>query len=103
MITMKKIIFIKSPTPVFNLAYFDGDIIEVHENQADVLIDAGVAKEYLPVFADVEDLPVDIPGRDKLIAAGVTTLEELKEYNDFTEIDGIGVKAGKAIENYLNK
>jgi hypothetical protein len=98
-----KIIFIKSPTPVFNLAYFDGDIIEVYPNQAEVLIEAGVAREYIPEFRDIEDLPVDIPGRDKLLQAGVKSMEELKLYDDLTEISGIGKKTAEAIIDYLKK
>ena len=102
MAATKKIQFDKSPVGVFHLAYFVGDVVLMHSNQADVLIEAGFAHEYTDKPVET-GLPADIPHREKLIAAGVTTLEELKEYNDFTEIDGIGVKAGKAIDNYLNK
>lgn len=99
----KKIIFTKSPTPVFHLAYFDGDIVEFPVNQADELIEAEIAVEYLPVFEDVEDLPVDIPGRDKLILAGVKSMTELRLYDDLTEISGIGKKTAEAIIEYLKK
>ena len=99
----KKIRFIKSPTPVFNLAYFDGDIVDMPANQAEVLIDSGFAEEYFPVISAVADLPLDIPGRDKLILAGVKSLDELRLYDDITEIKGIGKKTAEAIVDYLKK
>lgn len=98
-----KIIFIKSPTPVFNLAYFDGDILEMNANQAEVLIEAGVAKLYEPVFNLIEDLPMDFPGRDALIAFGIKTMQEVRLLNDPTEIKGIGKKTAEAILEYLKK
>lgn len=98
-----KIRFTKSPTGVFNLAYFPGDIVEMPANQAEVLIESEFAEEYIPVISDVNDLPLDIPGRDKLIAAGVKTMNELRQYDDITEIKGIGKTTAKAIVDYLKK
>lgn len=103
MTATKKIKFIKSPTPVFNLAYFDGDIVEMPVNQADLLIEFEVAVEVTPVFADIQDLPVDIPARDKLMEAGVKSMDELRLYEDLTEIKGIGKKTAEAITEYLKR
>jgi len=99
----KKIQFTKSPTPVFNLAYFAGDIVEMPANQADTLIEAEFAVEFFPVVSEAADLPQDIPGRDKLIAFGVTSMAELRQYDDPCEIKGIGKKTAEAILEYLKK
>lgn len=99
----KKIRFIKPPVAVFRLAYFVGDIVEVAANQAEVLIESGFAEEYMPVLEDVTDLPVDIPSREKLLAAGVKSMQELILYDDLTEIPGIGKKTAEAITDYLKK
>ena len=103
MAATKKIRFTKSPTPVFNLAYFEGDIVEMPANQADALIEADFAVEYFPVINHSVDLPQDIPGRDKLLASGVSTLSELMQYDDPSEIKGIGKKTAEAILEYLKK
>jgi hypothetical protein len=40
-----KIIFLKSPTGVFNLGYSEGDACTIDKKQAEILIDAGYAKK----------------------------------------------------------
>ena len=99
----KRIKFTKSPTGRFNLAYFDGDVVDMPQAMAEILIEAEYAVEVHSKIAYNTQLPADVPQRDKLILAGIKSLEELKEYHDFTEIDGIGVKSAKAIEKYLKK
>jgi hypothetical protein len=101
--TTKKIKFTKSPTGLFRLAYFPGDVVEMNTNQADVIIEAGYAEEYNPVIHQESGLPVDIPARDKLLAAGVNSLDELRQYDDLTDINGIGKKSAEAIIAYLKK
>ena len=97
-----KIQFTKSPIGPLHLAYFIGDVVDLQQNQAESLIELGFATAYHQVISHVTDLPADMPHREKLLKAGVTTMEELKEYDDLTEIDGIGVKAAQAIDKYIN-
>ena len=97
----KKIQFIKSPVGLFHLAYFAGDVVELPTNQADVLIEAGYAKEYAPALNPTVDLPGDLPGRDAFLAAGIKTMEEVRLIKDHTEIKGIGKKTAEAIITYL--
>jgi predicted flap endonuclease-1-like 5' DNA nuclease len=99
----KKIIqFIKSPSPApFFMAYFVDDVVEVNDNQAEALIEAGVAKEYIPEKKAAIPLPADMPARDKLIKAGVNSLDELKLYTDLTEINGIGKALAEQISKFL--
>lgn len=99
----KKIQFNKSPVGFFNLAYFAGDVVEMPANQAEVLIEAGYAKEYAPAVNPQPDLPADLPGRDVFLSNGIKTLDELKLITDFTEIKGIGKKTAESIVKYLNK
>ncbi len=75
----------------------------MERNQADVFIEAGYAVEYSPALVQNNDLPSDIPGFKKLIAAGVGSLAELKEYTDLTEIPGIGKKIAEEIAAFLKK
>jgi len=99
----KTIQFIKSPVAVFHLAYFADDIVTMPANRADVLIEAGFAKEYAPAMEIRIDLPEDIPARDKLLKAGVKSLHELNAYDDLTQIPSIGPATAKAIAEYLKK
>lgn len=100
-----KITFIKSPTGSFNLAYFEGDSVEMPANQAKELMNAGVAKPF-DINEDDPigvDLPMDIPARDLLIKQGIKTMDELLIYPDLTKIAGIGKQINKQIMNYLKK
>lgn len=99
----KKIQFTKSPTGKFNLAYFAGDVVEMPANQAEVLIEHDFAVEVTPEIYPKDDLPPDVPARDKLLAAGVKSIEELKLFDDLTEIPGVGKKLAEQIVAYLNK
>lgn len=49
------------------------------------------------------DLPMDLPGRDSLILAEITTIEDVKSIEDLTEIKGIGPKLSEQIKEYFNK
>ena len=72
-------------------------------NVADLLIEDGFAREYAPAMEITEDLPEDIPSREKLIKAGVKSMAELKAYQDLTQIPGIGPATAKIIAEYLKK
>lgn len=52
------------------------------------------------------ELPEDFPGRDKLIEAGLDTIEKVTEFkieNDLTELDGIGSATADKISDQLVK
>jgi hypothetical protein len=85
-------------------AYFENDICEMPELQAQELIERGYlerVKTEKPVYTP--DLPEDIPGRLKLINAKIATISELKTITDLTEIEGIGKTLAVQIKSYLNK
>jgi len=50
---------------------------------------------------DSEGLPKDIPGRGKLIAAGVRTLVDLIEVDQLTDLPGIGSATAKKIRLWM--
>jgi len=103
--TTMKITFLKSPTGVYNLAYFEGDTVEMPVGQARELMDAGIARPFNKVEDDPVgvDLPAEIPGRKLLLKHGIKTMEELKAFKDLTQISGIGKSTAKQITEYLNK
>ena len=67
------------------------------EKQAKELIEAGVC---VPVDADEDNLPDDLPGRNHIKKAGLS-LDELKEVKDFTAIPGIFKAMAQKIVEYL--
>lgn len=94
-----KIKFTKSPTAVFKLAYFEGDVVDMPDKQAEMLIEAGYAVEHIS-DPDLEDIPNDFPGKAKIVQFGIKTMEELKKYagaEDLTTIPGIGKGLAKQI------
>jgi len=50
------------------------------------------------------ELPADIPHRELLLAAGVSSIRELQDIEDLTTLSGIGeVKAGEINEYLINQ
>ena len=48
-----------------------------------------------------EMLPLDMPHRDLFIAAGITTMEELTELGDLTQISGVGTSRAMEVVGFL--
>jgi hypothetical protein len=109
--------FLKSH-PLFS--YFAGDIGFVPAEKAEALIKGGY---FLPIpdtidgvaspaarndagghNGELNTLPEDFPGRDKLFAAGYKKLEEVKAAGEnLLEIPGISNTVLKKINKYLDK
>jgi hypothetical protein len=96
-----KIKFIKHPAG-FPLAYFPGEIGLFDPLQAEDLIEAGVGIIIQDEDAQSNQLPDDMPGRNELHAAGVTTLSECADISDFSQFKGIGKALSQKINSYLN-
>ena len=96
----KRIKFIRPPAGAFGLAYFAGDDVELPLNQANKLIKLGYAEAYTGEAGDESDLPADLPGRLVFVALDMS-LDELKQIDDFTEIEGIGKATAAKIKTYL--
>lgn len=97
--------FVKSPTGAYNLAYFEGDRVDMPDHQALELIETGYAKKVTPVLPKEEkmDLPADLPMRKIILEAGIKTMSELKAYDELSDIPGIGMRSAKKIANYLGE
>ena len=99
--------------------YSAGEVVPIEsEEEAQRLVDVGAAQ--WARGEDVEEgaapdldggieeeegeegtLPADIPGRAKLVAAGITSIEQLLDVPDLTSIDGVGEGIASQIETYL--
>lgn len=93
-----KIQFIKHPGR-FRLAYFPGEFAEMEEKQAEELCLAGVAGYAAEGYSE---LPEDIPARDVLVKLNLS-LDELKQIEDYTELQGIGKATSQKLIKYFNK
>ena len=90
-----KIFFIKAPP---GTGYHAGVVHSVPEAMAKELIKAGYARATTPV------LPTDLPHRDKLIAAGIETIDDLYAAKDLKELSGdLDEAAEKEIAEFLYK
>jgi len=89
--------FIKSGLP-FRLAYTSGEVGVLSELQAKELQAAGVVE----VLTHFNQLPDDVPGRSVLSNHGFTTLDEVKNCADLTELEGIGKRLNQKIIDYIN-
>jgi hypothetical protein len=96
---MKTIKFTKSPTGEFNLAYFEGDVVEFEDALAKQLMDDGYATP--ADEKETDQLPEDLPARQSIFDFGIKTLEDLKKIVDFTEIPGVGKATAAKIEDFL--
>jgi len=77
--------------------YFAGHTEDVPKGLAKNYKNLGYARPATPV------LPDDLPGRDELIAAGVESVDELKDMSkkELEALDGIGkAKAGKIVDYF---
>mgnify|MGYP001176961885 CR=1 FL=1 len=101
---MKKAIFIRNGAPA-GFAHFEGDVAEFSDKVFDDLNKLKFVKEHTE--ADIKepqtDLPADLPAREVLIEAGLTTLADLHEIEDYSQINGIGKGYAKKIAEYLKK
>lgn len=91
--------FIKSPVGI-GFAYFVGQTAELKPETEKNLIEKGFAK-VLESASDSE-LPEDFPARETFIKLGITTLSQLKEIEDLTELEGIGKKTVENIDAYFS-
>ena len=69
-------------------------------------VPTGEVQPVLDIEEDVIDvavLPVDFPGRDDLIEAGITTLDAVRAIKDLDAIPGIGQKTEEKILAYLEE
>ena len=96
----KRIKFTRPPAGAFGLAYFVGDDVELPVKQANELIKLGYAEAYTGEAGDDSDLPADLPGRPILVDLDMS-LEELKQIDDLTEIEGIGKATAARIKQFL--
>ena len=68
----------------------------------DPVIPGGSVDQDPSLDPDVTPLPEDFPGREELVAAGVTSIEAALERTDtLVDIDGIGPATAKAITESL--
>ena len=75
--------------------YFAGRVHDVPESKAKQYIKDGYGTK------PTEVLPKDFPYRKELIAAGIETVDEVKDAKDLTSVKGIGDAAEKQIAVYL--
>jgi len=95
--------FSKSPTGKFDLAYWPGDVAELSELQAQMVIEAGYGYKVDPEpVSKINLLPEDIPYRELLIELGVKSVAELRKYGDLTSFKGIGRATDRKIQEWLS-
>jgi len=87
-------------------SYGPGKVVKMSESRAKKLITKNfVAKkgseEAKVAKTSADELPADFPGRDALIAAGITTVSALRDQKDLVAIKGIGAKTAEEIEEAL--
>ena len=98
-----KIRFIRNAVSV-GMAYFAGDVVDVNKPKADELIALEYAEIYTPEKKEIKpELPGGLPGRQKLIDAGIFTIDEIKAIGDLTAIDGIGNVLAQKIKQWVTK
>lgn len=76
-------------------AYFAGRTYEVPERMAKSYIAQGFAVH------TAKPLPADFPYRDRLIEAGLDTIEAVRDEQELTSINRIGKKAETEIIDFL--
>lgn len=85
-------------------AYFKGDVGEITEESAAILLESGHII-ILPEGSDegdVNTLPEDLPAREILFAEGFDTAEKVKEAGEsILDIKGIGKATYKLIVEFL--
>jgi hypothetical protein len=77
--------------------YFKGRVHLVPEDLAKELEKQGYCRDV------TETLPNDLPGRDAFLEAGIETVEEIKELDDLTKVNGIGDATAEDIVEYFKE
>jgi len=100
-----KVKFIKPGNEV-QMAHCIGDKVEMPELLALELSERGIIEPFNPTKEPQLDLPENLPARDLILAAGITTVEEVLleiKGKTLTEIKGIGKRTAEQIEEFLTK
>jgi len=95
-----KIKFVRNNAAAIGLAYVKGEIVDLKEEEAQAIIEAGFA-----VLEKVSDLPKDMPHFNKLQKAGIHSLKSLTELLESGELKnqkGLGEKSVEEIEAFLS-
>lgn len=88
----KEKVYIRKPKK--GLAYFAGNVVEMSKKQAKELYEDGTARPASEV------LPKDVPGREKLLARGIETVDELEERTHFQGL-GLSRREEDALVEYV--
>jgi len=86
------------------MAYFEGDTAELPINRFNDLKELGYVTEPTtqpPAHTTTTPIPKDIPGYKAIVAAGFTSLADVKAVPDLTEINGIGKVLAAQIVEYF--
>jgi len=84
-------------------AYFVGDVCEMSKEEFAELSKSKHVNKYEASTEQSRsvDLPEDLPGKDAFINHGITSMADIKQIRDFTEIKGIGKSTDAQIQEYL--
>jgi predicted flap endonuclease-1-like 5' DNA nuclease len=91
---LKKLYFEKAPP---GTGYFANHVHLVPEKMAKEFVKGGYARQ------TTQTLPEDLPGREAFIAAGIETLDEIKELDDLTELKGIGEATAEEVIHWFKE
>lgn len=94
--------WIKFLRPVPGMSYFENDIADIEEEEADRLIKKGYASisDKKKIESDLPDL---LPGRIQLLKNGLYTKQQvLSAKETLHDVPGIGSKTAAAIIDYLS-
>jgi hypothetical protein len=97
-----KIIFVKCPAGI-GYGYHAGATLDCSEEFATEMINLGYAEAEKKGAKITSALPEDLPGREAFEAAGILTLDAVKEVGNYTEIKGIGKATAENIVKYFSK
>jgi hypothetical protein len=94
--------FVKSTCGI-GYGYLPGATLDCSEEFASEMINLGFAEAEKKGAKITSALPGDLPGREAFEAAGILTLDAVKEVGNYTEIKGIGKATAENIEKYFSK
>ena len=83
------------------MAYFEGYTAELPVNRFNDLKELGYVTEAPNTGTTTQPIPKDIPGYRAIIAAGFTSLDDVKASPDLTQITGIGKMLAAQIADYF--
>ncbi len=98
-----KVKFIKQGG-IVGMAHWLGDVVEMPEIMAIELQERGIVEKFNPANEPATDLPENLPARDLILEAGITTIEEVLmeiEAGTLTAIKGIGKVTATQIAKQL--